>query len=590
MSAYLILMAMFAVAWSVVGYGVANLCLKMRWNLVGGFLLVALVAIVPVGFAMMVFEHGATQAGMPWTMVFSSLGMIQFSYEVMQISSCAGYLIGALVGAITGLLPHQTEEGKRERSARGRTTWKMIVLGPLSVAVVWALFFLADMRAIDRLKETRQKHLAILETQEEVAPRQVNDAAHVHDSLIISLMQDPNPDWVLKLKQDAAERKIAISTTDSELLKIFLPNFDQTDQVRRYVHRHQEAFEKLRGNVLDAGQEYRHWNPAVARFTAVHALVEVLDNDVDSALLDLQLLGLMQQQSIDARVEDSMDFAEIEAFRYLVFQAFLGHISPVPDNVYQEMLVDMGDLSGAIRRNLKRDLSQAVIRSIDDQLAMSEVKPNEFKAWYRMAAERIIYQENIPNQFARLQQQTNTGFLPTSDRYANSVHAKFPGILVDRSAWVSTSAAFYHCQQATMVWSNHHSRLELTRAIRLVEQHKLKQGTYPSAQEFLMASTSESWSPPFVIGYHTLQQGQFGKVDSAVVFAPTHRQLDDHLALFLGPSVFVLIDNQSRSPAPRQSFMVPTWGTLASVKDPLKLIIPSSTASGSNQPAPMPKD
>ncbi|MEW4451109.1 hypothetical protein AB1L30_00270, partial [Bremerella sp. JC817] len=46
----------------------------------------------------------------------------------------------------------------------------------------------------------------------------------------------------------------------------------------------------------------------------------VLDNDVDSALLDLQLLGLMQQQSIDARVEDSMDFAEIEAFRYLVFQ------------------------------------------------------------------------------------------------------------------------------------------------------------------------------------------------------------------------------------------------------------------------------
>lgn len=591
MSAYLILLAIFTIAWAIVGFSVAMLLLKLRWNLVSGVLILA------TGFALplIIVNYAFISSGDRWARdlfeVTNIFGMLQLSYEVMVLVSCGGFMLGIMAGTVCGIWPSKDDDGNRVRSAKAWTNWKLIAAGPLALAVAYTLFFLADVRAQQRLADLRAKHQDFLDVQEDVAPRQQNDAAQVHDKLMLALLEDQSPDWVLTLKREAESAKQSASTqrryNDYDLLKIFLPGFPQTSQVLEYTKRHEADYAKLRDSVLNDGLEYRHWDKQVARFAAVHGLARIHEGDNDAALKDLQLLRAMATQSLDRRIEESFSFVQIEEFRYLVFQAFLGNVNPVPEDVYQEMLTDIGDTTLGLRRGLKRQLSRQVVISIDNLLEDQPGQSHSLRGTYNRMAERIIFQEHIPQCVARLEVQVNQAFDGSTDPYNNKFWTVFPSMWDMNEAWLMTSGFSSHAFLAAQSRYRHNARLELVKAVQMLEKQRDEKGRYLTQKEFFVGITSKEFTSKTPIDYITLHNSTTGKAEGAILATSDHVQLDDYLGLYLGPAIFPIVDTRSPLMVMRSQPSSGDW-ELAQVKNnPLRRMIPTPKASTSNPLPPM---
>lgn len=590
MSAYLILLGFFTIAWGIVGFSIAMLLLKLRWNLVGCVFLLA----AGFGLPLIIVNYALIVSGESWSRDLTSattiFGMLQLSYEVMVTVTSGGYMLGVLCGTAAGLWPVKDDEGNRLRRANTWTSWKLITAGPLALAIAYTLFFLADIRAQQRLAELRAKHQAILDVQEDVAPRQQNDAAPIHDALMLALLKDDSPDWVLAQEGEALSKPPVTSAADRNdycLLKIFLPNFAHTSQLLDYAQRHEESLLNLRRSVLDDGLEYRHWDEHVARFTAVHALACIHQRDNDSALKDLQLLRAMATQSLDRRIEDSFSFVQIEKYRYLVFQAFLGAASPVPTGVYDEMLTSAGDTSQGLRRGLKRKLSQHVVVSVDQLLKERSWRHRKFRDIYMQMVERIIYQEHIPQSVARMENQINQAFDGSTDPFVSNPRTVFPTLWDKNEAWIVNSGFSYDAYLAVQTRYGQNTHRELVKAVRMLESQREEKGRFLTQQEFFAGITSSDFTSAIAIDYLTLHDPTTGKAEGAIVASPEHMRLDDYLGLYLGPAIFPIIDDRSPTLLIHPVHRGGPW-ELAQVKNnPLRLIIPTPKASSSNPPPPM---
>ncbi|PQO31101.1 hypothetical protein C5Y96_12140 [Blastopirellula marina] len=591
MSAYLILLTLFAIAWAIVGFSIAMLILKLRWKLVGAVFLITVGIVLPAIVASFAFNPSKHRADLLFRYGVTIFGMLEVVYEFMIVTSCGGFILGILVGTVAGLWPRKDEEGNRQQSAKSWRGWKLVVAGPLVLTIACTLFFLADLRAQQRLASLRAKYQVILEVQEDVAPRLQNDAALVHDALMLALLEDDSPDWVLKAEREAKVQIQPVPTKidrrDYYLLKIFLPGFPQTSQVLEYVDRHEKEFLKLRSSVLVDGLEYRHWNEQVARFAAVHALAQIHQGDNDSALKDLQLLRAMATQSLDKRIEDSFTFVQIEEFRYLVFQAFLGHVSPVPDDVYQEMLTSIGDTNPSLRRSLKRQLSQHVVSSIDALLKEQTGQQRNFRETYRRMAERIIYQEHTPQCVVLLEDQINQAFDGSTDPFNVTLQSVFPAMWDLDEAWLMTSGFSSHVYLAVQIRYQHNGRLELVKAVQMLESQREEKGRFLTQQEFLSGITSNEFTSAIAIDYLTLHNPTTGKAEGAILAGSEHMQLHDYLGFYLGPAFFSILDDRWPTLIMRSSQSSSTW-ELAQVKNyPQRLVIPTPKASTSNPMSPM---
>lgn len=591
MSAYLILLGFITVAWAIVGFSIAIFWLKLRWNLVGGVLLIALVFVLPVIVGQLVLNEGEQHYGMRITSACTIFGMLEFASEVFTLLSLGGYLIGGLMGVVCGVWPRKDDQGNRQRNARSWNAWKLIAAPPVAIGLAAALFFLMDLRAKHRLGELRARHQAILDVQEEVAPRLQNDAASLHDMLMLSLMEDQNPDWIFaatrQSESTAASLPPSIGPRNFELLKIFLPNSPHSQGVLDYAQRHEEEFLQLRDNVLNDGLEYRYWDERLARFTAVHALARLKQNDLDSTLQDLKLLRAMTNQSLDERVGDSFAFIKIEKYRYLVFQAILGTTNPVPDSVYDEMLTDIEDWGPSLRRGLKRHMSQQVVQSIDALLDGHPDERLDFETAYERAAERIILQEHIPDAVSRLEVQINQAFHPPFDPIKATPQSVFPSFWSLNEAWILRSNFGLYGRAAVDYQNWHYARYELIKAVRILQRERADKGRFLTQQEFLMEITSTEFTAATAIDYLTLHNPTTGKAEGAIIASSDHRTLDDTLGFYLGPAIFPIIDDRSPSLSIRAIQFNGPW-ELAQVKNnPLRLVIPTPKASTKNPSPPM---
>ncbi|MHC2068871.1 hypothetical protein ACYFX5_15490 [Bremerella sp. T1] len=582
MSAFLILLSLQAIAWGIVGFGVATFCLRLRWNLVGGVLLISLGYCLPMAVGQIALALSGNHARMRLLDAIWVIGMIEFSYEVMLLASCAGFLLGALVGTTAGLWPTRDNEGNRCRGALQWTPWKLVVAGPVALLMAWTLFFLADVRAKSRLAEIRTKHQAILDVQEDVAPRLQNDAAMVHDALMLAIMEDQQPDWVLAgYRQRAAERKqhVAVSFYDYELLNLLAANYREAQTGRDFVTRHEEPFLKLRRSVLDDGLEYRHWDVQVARFAALHAIVQVEQNDLDSALQDLKLLRIMAMQSIDKRIEDSFVFVEMEDYRKLVFQAVLATQSPVPPAFYEEILKDIGDFGPSFRRGLKRQLSKKTVEMIDRLLNEGSQAEFRFQSWFQQAAERIIYQEHIPRSLPRIENQINQAFLPSADPIRANLQASFPSMWDLNEAWMIRSGFSSYAYSAFDYRARYYTREELIKAVRVLEQQRDEKGRFLTQQEFLSATTSQDFNPAASILYVTLHDMESGQAEGAVVYGKKHHLVSDGLGFYLGKSILPIIQSTAPTYRVRPQSSMTAWELKHVKNNPLRLYIPHPKAS-----------
>ncbi|WDI44475.1 hypothetical protein [Bremerella sp. P1] len=591
MSAYLILLALFAISWAIAGFCVSTLCLKLRWNLVGGVLLIVGGFILPMIIGSAALNQHDDRSGVRLSDALTIFGMLEFSFTILLLVSTIGAIAGVLVGTVSGLWPRIDDDGNRQRSARSWTTWKLVIAGPLALTITWTLFFLADLRAKGRLADIRDKHQAILDVQEEVAPRQQNDAAAVHDALLLAILEDESPDWILENyrqgKKQPLSANIIFRRNDYDLLKIFLPGFPHTQSVLDYAQRHEDAFLELRRQVLREGLEYRHWDEEVARFTALHALARLHQDDLDSTIDDLKLLHAIANQSLDRRVEDSFSMVPIEAYRYLVFQAILGTTNPVPPEAYNVMLNDTGEVEPSLRRRLKRSMSQEVVKSIDYLLREQTAEQLDFKETFQRATERIIYQEHIPGCTDRLEKEINQVLEPSTDPFVAIPVLAFPMLGDMDEAWLLTSNYSSHMYHAIQFRYMHNVRLEVVKTVQMLEHERIEKNRFLTQQEFLIGITSPEFTAGTSIDYVTLHSPNTGKAEGAIVAAPSHRRLDDFIGLYLGPAIFPIVDATSPSLAIRSGQLNGTW-ELAQVKNnPLRLIIPTPKASTSNPSTPM---
>ncbi|MBI1248808.1 hypothetical protein GC197_13330 [bacterium] len=587
-------MSMFSLAWVIVGYCVANLFLKMRWNLVGGVFLLVFGAVIPTGLAWTAYYQSQFYEQFPGALLLSSTGVLEYSFELLWTFSLSGYFLGTLVGTVIGLWPKKTSEGNYQRNAHNLNVWKLAISGPTALLVAWSLFLLADMRAQQRVKTIRDRHLAILQAQDEVAPRLMNDAARKHDALLLALMQDASPDWVLARNRSLPElsksdqrfqivarpahRWRTDQLSDVELLKIFDSGFSGTDQVKKFVRRHDSLFQKLRQSVLQDKQECHPWDIAVARYAAIHGLVELLEGKQSSALADLKLLRLMETQSLQNQNDDAMQFLEIEQFRFLLFQAYLGNVSPVPDEVYEEMLTDVGDIGPSLRRTLKRNLHQEIVNTIDEALNERNQEHPQFKGWFCSAAQLILYQEHLPASAQRIEEAVNATFLQDFDPYTQNPWVAFPLLMKDQEAWLARGVYPYFLYQATYSWYDHHLSRDLVETIREVERNREKNGRYWTQAEFQKWMASSNWKPPVFFDYISLHETNSGPAVGAVVFRNDHKVLHDHFGLYLGPAIIPIVEATSPSLQIRDEPPTRKWELNPVPGKPFSFLIPSVTA------------
>lgn len=538
MTPFYILLALFVLAWATAGFSAAIACLKLRWNLVGGTLLL-IVALLPLA--------GLFEANLQWqTTGTSPLDMltraeIHDADETILGASLIGFFLGTLVGLASGLLPHAGAKDDNNKTiitrwAHSWSWWKLLATPPVVVGLVWGLFFLADWSAQGRLKKVLETHREQLQAQEAAAPRQQNDASPAHEALLLALMQDPEPDWIEKHNR-AFRPGQPVSpgfqyVDEGNLLRVVLPNFEQAPAAVAFVQRHEAAYETLKQQVLEDGQEYRYWHPKLARFAAVRALVHLRNDDLPAAHADLQLMTHMARQAIDERVGESHDFIQIETYRFLVFQAMLASTDDLPPEVYDTMLADLGDVRLAVRRGLKRGFHEGVVQTIEMLLKAPQADHVKFQHICNAAAVRIVHQHGLESNLEALERDINTHFVPNATTFHPLGIFPFNQSHLDLVA----SPFINELVRASYFITDHEIRRELVRAVRALQEFHQQQGRYPTQAEFVQLLVTPEWTCSVPLDYITLHDPASGAEIGAAIAHGRHARLTDGLGVYVGPA------------------------------------------------------
>ncbi|WP_146118580.1 hypothetical protein [Blastopirellula marina] len=541
MIAFSIVLIGFVLAWSVVGFAVAILFLKFRWNLVGGFLLATfgwLPIIMGIGALVYAVWEGKLSSQQ---LLLDEIYMGQSDAEV--IASSIGYLLGIVVGTLVGLWPRRKEGEKNERWAR---TWPVIrtfVTGGTAVLMAWSLFFLADWRASASLRELRAKYADQLETQEQLALQNEHDTTSAHDSLLLSLLQETSPVWIEQTSDFHAmetTRPQKFPLQDTKLLQAFVPGSTQIDAMRQLVDRHQEAFQNLRTQVLEAGDPFHYWHPLVARLVAFDALVHLHDDDLDAVLLDMQLLRTMGTELLDERSDDCQAFQWFEYYRFLVFQAVLGKVSPVPEVIYNEMLQPIAGLRQSIHRALNKEMEHSIVAWIDHLLAAPKSKNLSYEHWRTAAIERMLFAESLPGTIEKLEQELNHYYVDETLICTPFGTASFPGFWNDYQ-WHDLTDFLENMVHQTNFSASHFVHYEMIRVAQKLEAFQQKHDRYPDEDEMLRMMGEDQWQAG--IDLVPFRNKQSDETVGVLIFDRRHHNLDDHLGIYLGDSIFRLVDN-----------------------------------------------
>ncbi|RCS52709.1 hypothetical protein DTL42_07685 [Bremerella cremea] len=540
MTVYIILLISFLLAWSLVGFALAILFLKFRWNLVGGFLLATFGWLPIVGLlGLLVFGIWTGKVSM------SQIGLNEVELSQSEndyLASGIGFLLGMALGTFVGLWPRRNAEEKKERWAR---TWPLIrtfVAGGLAVLLAWGVFVLADWHASSKLKGLREKYAEQLATQEKLAPQQNKEAAAAHDDLLLSLMQESRPVWrgnVTDFQPMKTKFPEGFLLPDTKLLRAFVPGSKQINELRPLVDHYHEPLQQLPMLVLESDEQFQDWHPLVARLLAYDALVHLYDNDLDAVLLDLQLLRTMGTQLLDEQIDDCQSYQWFEFYRYLIFQAVLGKSSPVPADIYDEMLQPIPGLRLSIRRALKREMDESVVDWIDNLLAAPVVNNPTFSYWRMAAIERILYAENLPLIIEKMEQELDQYYVDEAQTYTPFGSISFPGFYNDY-LWLDVTDFTGKMVFQTNFSASHFQRYEMVKLARQVATFQQKHDRYPDDDECLrMLSDVQMQAGIDLIS--------FGKKNSdetvgVLIFLRRHHRLDDQMGIYLGDSFFRLVD------------------------------------------------
>lgn len=510
MTAYLFILFTFTAAWAVVGFAAAVLFLKMRWNLVGGFCLVVfgwLPALCWSAAALFIAGSGQLPAKF-----FTIEGMLELGADLHTMAVAAGYSLGILLGTLVGFYPRTNEEGIRERRARSWPLWKTIVLTPLPLILAWGLFWLADVRAKDRLLDLRQQYQDYLAQQVDAAPNRSHDASSIHESIYIALMQDPLPDEVdIDFRDHTAQ--------------MLLPESEHLPTIREYCQRHEAFYDQLHEVVEQHGLKHHRWHRTVQRFVVLNAMLKIVDGDLASAEDDLRLLRHMGQHCLDEYRGDLFEYFSTEDLRGLLFQLMHASGQDIPGSVYEEMLTREEDWRWKIGRSMKRDIAQQVSGKVDSWL--TEPEENGFSIFWQTAATRIVQQEHYPRVLAELEREMLYFFTDHEQRFTRFANSPFATMDPHHLPWRLTAAVDISVDLA--IWQ------EIVGVASVAQQARDQTGQYPDWETMQTRVNEQLWAPEISLRYHTLRHRDTGELLLVVVRHPDHHWVGDNLALCLGP-------------------------------------------------------
>ena len=542
MTTYLIVLFGTALAWSVIGFALAILLLKWRWNLVGGFLL-AFFSWFPVLMIAGVIAYAAWTGTLPSSW-FDLEELYYNGPRSLELFSGGGFMAGMIIATFVGLWPRRNDEGKRQRWARTMPVVRIFAIGVLAIGLSWGLFYAADWRASSKLRQIRETYAAKLDEEELLALGQPRKHAAAQEMLLLALLQDEDLAWTTgsnEIPMIAAISPQRLSPNDLELLTTFVPGSQKIDEIRAVVERYQDELATLKTAVLEEDAEPSYWHPLLARLVAYDAVVQLHEDDLEAVLADLKLLREMGTQLLAEGVDAPNEFHWIEFERFLIFQAVHGKHSPVPKAFYEEMQQEMPGLRASIYRNLERVKNETVVIWVDEMLSRptSEDAPHEH--YVSAAIDRMVWSERFPSEIARIQQEIDAYYAEDSPLlYTRFDSVSFPGFW-NGYFWPGGGPFFEDLVHHTNLSFAHFMRRKMFQAAREVESFQVEQGRYPTALEFQQMLID--WDFPFPLTLVPLRDRQSGQVVGVLLSHSNHTNLKDQLGIYLGDSLFRLIEH-----------------------------------------------
>lgn len=541
MTAFLIVLIGFVLAWSIIGFAFAMLFLRLHWNLVGGFFLLTFGWLpIVTWIGLLIYLQWS---GQHWTRWYTLEGIYEVGPEGLNLVSAFGYLLGIMAGTFAGMMPQKSEERPRDRKARSWPLIRTFGVAGLAMVMAWTIFFLADWRARSKLKQWHADITSELKDSTEMISAEANDAAAMHDQLLLDLMQDTSPIWLGNTSGFHAMRQTRpqkFPTQDTTLLRAFTPGSTKIEAVKAFVSRHQKAFNQLRSEVNANADEIHSWHPLIARLTAFEALVRLYEGDLETVLSDLQLLRILGSQLVDPRLDDCPSYQWFEYYRYLVFQAVLGKEFPIADAIYDEMLQPIPGLRASIHRQLTRRFNELAIESIDSILQAPEDDRWTLDEISMAMVVRIIYSTKLPYMVNRVKQQLDRYFR-SEDSYTepySPVWFSRPWYKFDRGTFYEFDLPEQHLVDFSAI---HFMRYDLIRVARRVQGFKQDRGRYPTQDEFIALVPMDEYHDLAATTYVALADPDADAIVGVILFRWSHENLDDQLGLHMGKSFFRLV-------------------------------------------------
>lgn len=543
MITYLIVLIASALAWSIVGYSIAILLLKWRWNLVGGTLLFT-ISWLPLGGMVFLIVKNILDGKFSWS-VFSMREIYYAGPDMLELFPAFGFMAGTIIATFIGLCPRRNEEGKLQRWSRTLPVIRPFVIGVVAIFLSWGFFYGADWWASSTLRGLREVTLNKIEEEAAATEELVlNEAtADAHDQLLFDLMQDEDPAWAIGSKEFpgmALIRPHRSSTDDLQLLRMFVPGSMKIDEVRPIVDRYQERIVSLRSEVLKPAETAQYWHPLVARLVMYDALVHLYDDDIETVVADLQLLREMGTQLVDERIGGGRSFGWIEFYRMLVFQAVLGKYSPAPAAVYEEMQQETPGLREGFLWQLQREMDESTVIWIDDLLAAPGDEAASHSARLNAGIERMFWSEEIFKFNEGMDSDLERYFTNEAFIYMPFDRVSFPYYWSDYSSG-GDSNFFENMYHQVFFSFSHFQHREMIRAAQWIETFRQEQERYPTPIEFQQMLLDEEW--PIPLDMFPLTDRESGKVVGVVLQNHRHSNLKDQMGIYLGDSIFRLVDN-----------------------------------------------
>ncbi|PQO46253.1 hypothetical protein C5Y93_09715 [Blastopirellula marina] len=532
-----------ALAWSIVGYSIAILLLKWRWNLVGGTLLFT-ISWLPIGAIIFLIVKNVLDGKFSWS-VISMREIYYAGYDMLYQFPGFGFLAGAILATFIGLWPRRNEEGKLQRWSRTLPVSRPFLIGVVAIFLSWGLFYGADWWASSTLRRLREATINKIEEEAATTEELVinEETADAHDQLLIDLLQDKDPAW--EIGSEGVSRMALIwphqsSIDDLQLLRMFVPGSKKINDVRPLVERYQDRIVTLRSEVLEPADTVQYWHPLVARLVTYDALVHLYDDDIETVVADLQLLRAMGTQLVDERIAAGTAFGWIEFDRMLVFQAVLGKYSPAPAAVYDEMQQETPGLREGFLRQLQTEMDESTVIWIDNLLAAPGDGAASHSSRLNAGIERMFWSEEIFNWREGMESDLENYFTNEAFIYMPFDRVSFPYY------WGAYTLAgggnfFEDMYHQVFISSWHFQHREMIHVAQWIEKFQEEHERYPTPTEFQQTQLMEEW--PIPLDMVPLKDRKSAKVVGVLLQNSQHSNLKDQQGIYLGDSIFRLVDN-----------------------------------------------